>query len=66
MHHGPDMNLETQKPNPANVVHCILYVINPSTTNLGKMSICMKSMIKLLKDKNSEGTNIYMHSLVIF
>lgn len=49
-----DQQADIQKPYPADVVHCILYVISPSTTNLDDMSICTKSMIEFLKSKNSE------------
>lgn len=54
MHQEADMKLETQKPNPADAVHCILYVISPISSNLEKMSRCMKSMKEILKDKNAE------------
>lgn len=59
MHQEADMKLETQKPNPADGVHCILYVISPISSNLEKMSQCMKSMKEILKDKNAEG-NIWL------
>lgn len=55
MHHEADMKSEIQKPNPADVVHCILYVINPSTTNLKNVSKCMESMVEFIKGNNSEG-----------
>lgn len=54
MHQEEDKKLEIQKPNPADVVHCILYVTSPRTTNLDNMSICMESMKEFLKGKNSE------------
>lgn len=58
MHQQGDIH----KPNPADVVHCILYVISPCKTNLDDMSICMNSMIEFLKSKNSEG-NIWLFLL---
>lgn len=54
MHQETDMELETQKLNPADAVHCILYVLSPQKSNLVEMSRGMKSMRKILKDKNSE------------
>lgn len=55
MHQEADMKSEIQKPNPADVAHCILYVINPSTTNFEDISECMASMVEFIKGKNSEG-----------
>uniref|UniRef100_A0A8W8P034 Septin-type G domain-containing protein n=1 Tax=Magallana gigas TaxID=29159 RepID=A0A8W8P034_MAGGI len=48
-----ETDMEIQTPNPANVVHCILYVIRAST-NLKDLSTSVKSMIEVLKDHNSE------------
>lgn len=48
-----ETDMEIQKPNPANVVHCILYVIRAST-NLKDLSASVKSMIEFLKDHDSE------------
>lgn len=56
MHQETDKELEIQKPNPADVVHCILYVIK-STTNLKSMPKSMESMIELLKEQHSEGNS---------
>lgn len=53
MHQETNMKLDTQIPNPANVAHCILYVLK-ATTNLDDMPPCVQSMIKYLKSKNSE------------
>lgn len=63
MHQETDMELETQKLNPADAVHCILYVLSPQKSNLVEMSRGMKSMRKILKDKNSEG-NIWVFLLL--
>lgn len=54
MHQETDMELEIQNPNPADVVHCILYVLK-ATTNLDEKSTAVESMIELLKDKNADG-----------
>lgn len=54
MHQETDMRLEIQKPNPADVVHCILYVIK-ATKNLKELPASMISMIEILKEQNSEG-----------
>lgn len=54
MHQQTDMKLDTQYPNPAKVVHCILYVLR-ATTNLDDMPPNVQSMIKYLKGKNTEG-----------
>lgn len=53
MHQETDMRLEIQKPNPADVVHCILYVIK-ATKNLKELPASMISMIEILKEQNSE------------
>lgn len=54
MHQETDMEMEIQKPNPADVVHCILYVIKASK-NLKEMKACMISMTEFLKEQHSEG-----------
>lgn len=70
MHQETNMKLDTQIPNPANVAHCILYVLK-ATTNLDDMPPCVQSMIKYLKIKNSEGnlrlflSNIYNFQLCL-
>lgn len=53
MHQETDMKLDTQYPNPAKVVHCILYVLR-ATTNLDNMQPNVQSMVKYLKSKNTE------------
>ncbi|XP_052693725.1 uncharacterized protein LOC128171988 [Crassostrea angulata] len=50
---NPETDMEIQKPNPANDVHCILYVIRAST-NLKDLSTSVKLMIEILKDHDSE------------
>lgn len=53
MHQETDLEIEIQKPNPADVVHCILYVIKASK-NLKEMKACMISMTEFLKEQHSE------------
>lgn len=70
MHQETDMKLDTQYPNPAKVVHCILYVLR-ATTNLDNMQPNVQSMVKYLKSKNTEGnlrfflTNVYNFQLCL-
>lgn len=56
--------MEIQKPNPANVVHCILYVIRAST-NLKDLSTSVKLMIEILKDHDSEGSLLLFYQICI-
>lgn len=56
LHQETDMKLDIQNPDPADVAHCILYVLK-ATTNLGEMPPSVESMIKFLKDKNTEGNH---------
>lgn len=56
MHQETDMEFDTHDLNPAYVAHCILYVLK-ATTNLDEMPPSVESMIKYLKDKNTEGNH---------